>query len=60
MELGLLVEETMAFVRSVSGDASKKIDFRQTVASRESQGAARHPELCNCQWQPKSRRQKTD
>jgi hypothetical protein len=44
MELGLLVEETMAFVRSVSGDASKKIDFRQTVAPRESQGAARHPE----------------
>jgi hypothetical protein len=41
-QLDVLVEETMAFVRNVSGDASKKIDFRQTVAPRELQGV---PEL---------------
>jgi hypothetical protein len=43
-ELDLLVEETMAFVRSVGDDASKKIDFPQTAAPRESQGVASHPE----------------
>ena len=41
-QLDVLVEETMAFVRTVSGDASKKIDFRQTVAPLELQGV---PEL---------------
>jgi hypothetical protein len=41
-QLDVLVEETMAFVRTVSGDASKKIDFRQTIAPRELQGV---PEL---------------
>lgn len=41
-QLDVLVDETMAFVRTVSGDASKKIDFRQTVAPRELQGV---PEL---------------
>jgi hypothetical protein len=43
-QLDVLVEETMAFVRTVSGDASKEIDFPQTAAPRESQGVARHPE----------------
>lgn len=43
-ELDLLVEETMAFARSVGDDGSKKIDFPQTATPRESQGVARHPE----------------
>jgi hypothetical protein len=42
-QLDLLVEETMAFVRTVSDDASKKIDFPQTATPREKQGV-RHPE----------------
>jgi hypothetical protein len=43
-QLDLLVEETLLFIRSVGGDASKKIDFPQTAAPRESQGVVRQPE----------------
>jgi hypothetical protein len=43
-QLDLLVEETLLFIRSVGGDASKKIDFAQTVAPPESQGVVRRPE----------------
>ena len=43
-QLDLLVEETMAFVRTVGDDASKKTDFPQTAAPREKQGVPRHPE----------------
>ena len=43
-QLDLLVEETMAFVRTVGDDASKKIDFPQSAAPREKQGVPRHPE----------------
>ena len=53
-QLDVLVEETMAFVRTVSGDASKKIEFRQTIAPGNCKA---FPNLCNCQWQPKSRPQ---
>jgi hypothetical protein len=40
----LLVEETLSFVRSVSGDAPKKIDFLHTIAPRELLDVAKHPE----------------
>jgi hypothetical protein len=40
-QLDLLVEETMAFVRVVSG---KKIEFLQTATPQEKQGVPRHPE----------------
>jgi hypothetical protein len=43
-QLDLLVEETLSFVRSVGGGGSKKVDFLQTVAPRESQGVVRQPE----------------
>jgi hypothetical protein len=43
-QLDLLVEETLSFVRSVGGNASRKIDFAQTVAPRELQGVVRQPE----------------
>jgi hypothetical protein len=43
-QLDLLVEETLLFIRSVGGDASKKIEFPQTAAPRESQGVVRQPE----------------
>lgn len=42
-QLDLLVEETMAFVRTVGDDASKKIDFLQIATPREKQGVPRHP-----------------
>ena len=43
-QLDLLIEETMAFVRTVSDDASKKIDFLQIATPREEQSVPRHPE----------------
>jgi hypothetical protein len=43
-QLDLLVEETMAFVRTVGNDASRKTYFPQTGAPREEQGIPGHPE----------------
>ena len=43
-QLDLLVEETMAFVRTISEDASKKIDFPQAASPPEKQGVPRHNE----------------
>jgi hypothetical protein len=43
-QLDLLVEETMAFVRTVGDDASKKIDFLRAAAPREMHGVPGHPE----------------
>ena len=43
-QLDLLIEETMAFVRTVGDDASKKVDALQALTPRENQGVPRHPE----------------
>jgi hypothetical protein len=43
-ELDLLVEQTMAFVRTVGANGSRKTDFPRTAAPGERQGVPGHPE----------------
>ena len=59
-QLDLLVEQTMAFVRTVGDDASKKIDFPQTATPREKQGVPRHPEPMQLQMAAEVSIRKTD